>query len=77
MKVTVTYYYILKFPVIQSLFDFALRALETAAERNEKIFSGTGKKWEKAGKFSEATGHRFIPISHSCTLGDEEKLRLK
>lgn len=77
VKVTVTYYYILKFPVIQSLFDFALRAVETKAERDQKIISGTGSKWKKADKFTEATGHRFIPISHSCTLGDEEKLRLK
>ena len=77
VKVTVTYYYILKFPVIQSLFDFALRTMETRAERNQKVFSGTGSKWEKADQFSKATGHRFIPLTHSCTLGDEEKLRLK
>lgn len=77
VKVTVTYYYVLKFPVIQSLFDFALRTMETEAERNQKVFSGTGTQWKKADKFSEATGHRFIPLTHSCTLGDEEKLRLK
>ena len=77
VKVTVTYYYMLKFPVIQSLFNFALRKMETKEERNQKIFSGTGTQWKKADQFSEATGHLFIPISHSCTLGDEEKLRLK
>ena len=77
VKVTVTYYYILKFPVIQSLFDFALRTMETEAERNQKIFSGTDSKWKKADEFSNKTGHYFIPISHSCTMGDEEKLRLK
>lgn len=70
VKVTVTYYYILKFPVIQSIVRYMHRNFGTG---NEKIFAGTGAKWNRAKELSDKSGLVFIPLIHSCTMGNEKK----
>jgi len=72
VKVTVTYYYILKFPVIQSIIYYLDKLWGTG---NEKIFEGSNIKWAKAEILSDISGLRFIPITHSCTMGDEKMLK--
>ena len=74
MKVTVTYYYALKFPVIRTILSYFLRKAETLSERNDVLFSGTGSKWDRATILSDSSGFVFIPITHSCTLGYEQRM---
>ena len=74
VKVTVTYYYILKFPVIQNIVYYMNKLWGTG---DEKIFKGTNIKWAKAEILSDVSGLRFIPITHSCTMGDEKMLARK
>lgn len=71
VKVTVTYYYPLKFPVIRNLIRWTLRSLADPSPSIPLPFSGTGSRWSKADRLSEMSGARFIPVSHHSILGDE------
>lgn len=71
VKVTVTYYYPLKFPVIRTLIKFALRTID---DPSDDIFTGKGRTWARAKELSRISSAEFIPVSHWCILGDEKKL---
>lgn len=71
VKTNITYYYHLKFPVIRNLFSFALKSLH---EKGADPFHSTGDKWYRANLLSEESGSIFIPISHSCVMGNEQKM---
>ncbi len=72
VKVEVTYYYILKFPVIRSIFAYFFE--NWGVNETPDIFKGTGSKWEKAKTLSDKSRLTFIPITHSCIMGNEKKI---
>jgi hypothetical protein len=74
VKVEVTYYYILKFPVVETLFQYLIQNYPVTGMDTGKVYTGTGNKWAKAEELSRRSGLTFIPITHSCTLGNEKKM---
>jgi hypothetical protein len=74
VKVYVTYYYPLKFPVIRKLIRFALEKGGWEYDPEKELFTGTGNKWVMARKFNEKSGLEFVPVTHWCMLGDEKSL---
>jgi hypothetical protein len=72
VNVAVTYYYVLKCPVIRSIVQYIHR--NWTDEPAGAIFSGSGAAWSRARRLSDLSGQRFIPITHSCSMGNEKKI---